>query len=55
MTQTAKVAAAHLAPVLMNKIASAEKAAHWVTKAGAEGVQLLVFPELFFAGVSLLD
>ena len=34
----------------MDKTASAEKAAHWVTKAGAEGVQLLVFPEVFLPG-----
>ncbi|MAB27473.1 MAG: hypothetical protein CL580_07450 [Alteromonadaceae bacterium] len=50
MTETVKVAAAHIAPVFMDKTASAEKAAHWVTKAGAEGVQLLVFPEVFLPG-----
>ena len=55
MTHTAKVAAAHIAPVFMDKTASAEKAAHWVTKAGAEGGAAAGLPRSFPAGVSILD
>ncbi|WP_439533928.1 carbon-nitrogen hydrolase family protein [Polymorphobacter sp.] len=43
-------AAAHLAPVFLDPEASAAKAAEWIGKAGAAGVKLLVFPEVFLPG-----
>ncbi|WP_419815677.1 carbon-nitrogen hydrolase family protein [Glacieibacterium sp.] len=45
-----KIAAAHVAPVYMNPLASAEKAASWITRAGGEGIDLVVFPEVFIPG-----
>lgn len=45
-----KVAAAHIAPVFMNTQATIDKACDWIRKAGEEGVQLLVFPEVFVPG-----
>mmetsp|Transcript_39571 Transcript_39571/g.112227 ORF Transcript_39571/g.112227 Transcript_39571/m.112227 type:complete len:330 (+) Transcript_39571:223-1212(+) len=45
-----KVAAAHVAPVYMNSMASAKKAAEWIARAGGEGVELVVFPEVFLPG-----
>lgn len=50
MPRTVKLAAAHVAPVFMNAMASAEKAAEWIKNAGEEGVDLLVFPEVFLPG-----
>ena len=43
-------AAAHLAPVFLDPAATAAKAAEWIGKAGAAGVKLLVFPEVFLPG-----
>ncbi|MBP8231679.1 carbon-nitrogen hydrolase family protein [Rhizorhabdus sp.] len=50
MAEGFKIAAAHLAPCFMDPMASARKAAEWIAKAGAEGVRLLVFPEVFLPG-----
>ena len=50
MARTVKLAAAHLAPVFMDAMASAEKACQWIKKAGSEGVDLVVFPEVFLPG-----
>ena len=50
MARRLKVGAAHVAPVFMNAVESAEKAATWIRKAGADGVSLLVFPEVFLPG-----
>lgn len=50
MTNNVKIAAAHVAPVFMDAMASAEKAAAWIDKAGTDGVDLLVFPEVFLPG-----
>ena len=50
MSRNITVAAAHVAPLLMDAAASAEKAAAWIAKAGAAGVELLVFPEVFLPG-----
>lgn len=44
------VAAAHVSPVFMDPQATAAKAAEWIARAGREGVQLLVFPEVFLPG-----
>ena len=45
MTRQVKLAAAHVAPVFMDAMASAEKAVEWIKKAGREEVNLVVFPE----------
>jgi nitrilase len=50
MARNVKVAAAHVAPVFMDPLASAERAAEWIARAGAQGVRLLVFPEVFLPG-----
>lgn len=50
MSRPVTLAAAHVAPVFMEAQASAEKAAAWIEKAGSEGVDLLVFPEVFLPG-----
>ena len=50
MARNVKIAAAHLAPVFMDAMASAEKAAQWIERAGTEGIDLLVFPEVFLPG-----
>lgn len=50
MSRPVKLAAAHVAPVFMNAKASAEKAAQWIEQAGKDGVELLVFPEVFLPG-----
>jgi nitrilase len=44
------LAAAHVAPVFMDAMASAEKAARWVGEARAAGADLVVFPEVFLPG-----
>lgn len=46
----AKIAAAHVAPVYMNPVASADKAAAWIADAAAIDVDLIVFPEVFLPG-----
>ena len=50
MARNCKLAAAHVAPVFMDPMASAEKAAEWIADAGEQGVDLLVFPEVFLPG-----
>ena len=50
MSRSVKLAAAHLAPVFMDAMASAEKAAQWIGEAGTQGIDLLVFPEVFLPG-----
>lgn len=50
MSKILKIGAAHLAPVFMDAMASAEKAAAWIRKAGNSGIQLLAFPEVFLPG-----
>lgn len=44
---TVKVAAAHAAPVFLNKSATVEKAVRLIGEAAAAGAQLVVFPETF--------
>jgi predicted amidohydrolase len=50
MPRPLTVAAAHVAPVFMNAHATALKAAEWIARAGREGIELLVFPEVFIPG-----
>ncbi|MFK7829299.1 MAG: carbon-nitrogen hydrolase family protein [Congregibacter sp.] len=50
MTRMVKLAAAHVTPVFMDAKASAEKATQWIEQAGKDGVELLVFPEVFLPG-----
>lgn len=45
-----KVAAAHLAPVYMDKEATTKKVIDAIRDAGAQGVELLAFPETFIPG-----
>ena len=45
-----KVAAAHVSPVFMNALATANKAVAWIERAKSEDVDLLVFPETFIPG-----
>lgn len=45
-----KVAAAHAAPVFMDKAASIKKTVNLIEQAAAEDVKLLVFPEAFIPG-----
>lgn len=45
-----KVAAAHLAPVYMDKEATIKKVIDTIRDAGAEGIELLAFPETFIPG-----
>lgn len=53
MKQKVKVAAAHVAPVYMDARATAEKASRIIREAGADGIELLVFPESFIPGFPL--
>lgn len=48
-----KVAAAHLAPVYLDAIATTEKVCHYIKEAAAQGVQLIAFPESFVPGFPL--
>lgn len=50
VSRTLKVAAAHIAPVFMDATASAQKASQWIARAASEGVELVVFPEVFLPG-----
>ena len=50
MPKCITVAAAHVAPCLMDARASAVKAADWIAKAAENQVELLVFPEVFLPG-----
>lgn len=45
-----KVAAAHAAPVFMNKAATIRKTIALIEQAAADDVKLLVFPETFIPG-----
>lgn len=45
-----KVAAAHAAPIFMNKAATIKKTIKLIEQAAAENVKLLVFPETFIPG-----
>lgn len=45
-----KVAAAHMAPVYMDKDATTAKAIEAIRDAGAQGIELLAFPETFIPG-----
>ncbi|KAI7782945.1 hypothetical protein LA080_012671 [Diaporthe eres] len=45
-----KVAAAHLAPVYMDKEATTKKVTDAIRVAGADGIELLAFPETFIPG-----
>jgi predicted amidohydrolase len=44
------VAAAHAAPVYMNKAATIKKTVQLIEQAAAEQIKLLVFPETFIPG-----
>lgn len=45
-----RVAAAHVAPVLLNKAATAEKAILYINEAARKGAHLVTFPESFIPG-----
>ncbi len=45
-----KVAAAHIAPVFLDKKATTAKALAWIDEAAKQGAQLVVFPESFIPG-----
>lgn len=45
-----KVAAAHLAPVFMDKEATTVKVINAIRDAGAQGIEILAFPETFIPG-----
>jgi nitrilase len=45
-----KVAAAHAAPVFMDKAATIQKTIRLLEKAAADDIKLLVFPETFIPG-----
>jgi len=45
-----KVAAAHIAPVFLDKKATTAKALSWIDEAAKQGAQLVVFPESFIPG-----
>lgn len=45
-----KIAAAHVAPVLLDKAGSLNRAIQWIEEAGKRGVRLLGFPETFVPG-----
>ncbi|KAK4240756.1 carbon-nitrogen hydrolase [Achaetomium macrosporum] len=45
-----KVAAAHAAPVFMNKVEALKKVVSLIEQAGAEDIKLFVFPETFISG-----
>jgi hypothetical protein len=45
-----KVAAAHAAPVYMNKAATIKKTVQLIEQAAADDIKLLVFPETFIPG-----
>lgn len=50
MARTHRVGAAHAAPVFMDAAGSVAKACQLIETAGREGVELLVFPEVFVPG-----
>src|SRR6056297_879037 len=50
MVESIKVTAVHAAPVFMDPMASAGKAAGLIAEASAAGSSLIVFPEVFLPG-----
>ena len=50
MNEPFLVAAAQLAPALLDLETSIDKACQWITKAGEENVKVLVFPETWLPG-----
>jgi len=50
-----KVAAAHAAPVFMDKAATIKKAVRLIEQAASEDIKLLVFPETFIPGYPVRD
>lgn len=50
MGKVVKAAALHASPALMDAEGCAKKAAEWIDKAAAQGVELVVFPEVFIPG-----
>ena len=50
MNKLKKVAAAHIAPVFLNKEKTVEKACEAIAQAGKKGAELIVFPEAFISG-----
>jgi nitrilase len=59
MTRKVKVAAAQMAPVFLNRDATVDKVVQWIREAGANGAQLVAFPEAVVPGfpywASVLD
>ncbi|MEQ9495224.1 MAG: nitrilase-related carbon-nitrogen hydrolase [Deltaproteobacteria bacterium] len=53
--QTIRVAAAQIDPVLKDVKANLDKHLEWIERARAEGVELLVFPELSLSGYDVRD
>jgi nitrilase len=49
-SRTVRVGAAHAAPLLLDVDATIDKACELIARAGREGVELLVFPEVFVPG-----
>ncbi len=50
MARTVKVAAVHAAPVFLDVDATIDKVVRLVAEAGEQGIELLVFPEVFVPG-----
>jgi len=50
MARKKKLAAAHVAPVFLDTLATTKKACEWIRSASEESVDLLVFPEVFLPG-----
>lgn len=50
MNQKVVVAAAHIAPVYLNTVATTDKICQYIRQAGEQGVELLVFPESVLPG-----
>ncbi|MBP02994.1 MAG: aliphatic nitrilase [Rhodospirillaceae bacterium] len=50
MKNVFNAAAAHIAPVYMDPLGTAKKAANWIEKARAQDIDLIVFPEVFIPG-----
>jgi len=50
MASKFKVAAAHAAPIFMDKVATIKKTVRLIEQAGADDIKLLVFPETFIPG-----
>ena len=50
-----KIAAAHVSPVFMDALSTANKAVTWIERAKSEEVDLLVFPETFIPGFPVIN